>query len=74
MDEQIVHSMFDIPTAYRCGKERHNQSLTTTSITFPPLGDKIARHHLWCEEIDNQKGKFIEKFLIEEDLNLPNNI
>ena len=27
-----------MPTAHICGKERHTQSLTTTSRAFPPLG------------------------------------
>ena len=40
---------------------------------FLLLGDMNARHHLWGEEIDNQKGKFFEELLIEEDLILLNN-
>ena len=39
---------------------------------FLLLGDINARHHLWGEETDNQKGKKIEELLLEEDLILLN--
>ena len=32
------------------------------------LGDIIARHNLWWEEKDNQKGKIFEEMLIENDI------
>ena len=40
---------------------------------FLLLGDMKARHHLWGEEIDNQRGIFFEELLIEEDIILLNN-
>ena len=41
---------------------------TTYSETFLFLGDMYARHHLWREEIDNQKGKIFEEMLTEKDI------
>ena len=48
------YSMFDIRTAYRCGKKNDILNLLQQlPKAFLLLGDKIAIHHLWGYEIDN---------------------
>ena len=39
---------------------------------FLLLGDMNAKHHLWKETIDNERGKIFEHILIEEDITLIN--
>ena len=39
---------------------------------FLLLGDMNARHHLWGEPVDNEKGKLFERLLLEEDISLLN--